>query len=133
MGSVSLLEPIRGGVVDKVQIEHKLAPFDEHSSPKVVGELNSQHVKLVRLVDEFVWHHHEEEEDELFLLVRGRSRMEFGDRNVRVEEGELIVVPCRIEHRPVADEEAHVMLLEPASTVNAGSVRGEMTAGVGGI
>ncbi len=112
---------------DKLNLAEKFSLFDECWNPKIVGELNGQHVKLVKLLGGFVWHHHEEE-DELFLLFRGRSRMEFGDRNVWVEEGELIVVPRGVEHRPVADEEAHVVLFEPTSTVNTGSVRGEMTA-----
>ena len=112
--------------VDKVNIRDKFALFDEHWSPKIVGELNGQHVKLVKFVGEFVWHHHDEE-DELFLVVKGRFRMEFQDRSVLIEEGEFIVVPRGVEHRPVADEEAHVLLFEPASTLNTGNVRGERT------
>ncbi len=113
--------------VEKVNIEEKLDLFEEHWSPKVVGELNGQHVKLVKLLGEFVWHHHDEE-DELFLVVKGRFRMEFRDRNVWIEEGEFIVVPRGVEHRPVADEEAHVLLFEPVSTLNTGNVRDELTA-----
>jgi mannose-6-phosphate isomerase-like protein (cupin superfamily) len=112
--------------VDKVNIKDRFALFDEHWSPKIVGELNGQHVKLVKLLGEFVWHHHDEE-DELFLLVKGRFRMEFRDRSVTLEEGEFIVVPRGVEHRPVADEEAHILLFEPASTLNTGNIRGEMT------
>src|SRR5688572_15302298 len=112
--------------VDKVNIERKLASFNERWSPKIVGELNGQYVKLVKFLGEFVWHHHEEE-DELFLVVKGRFRMEFRDREVWVEEGEFIVVPRGVEHRPVADEEAHVLLFEPATTLNTGSVRNERT------
>jgi mannose-6-phosphate isomerase-like protein (cupin superfamily) len=112
--------------VDKVNIKDRFALFDEHWSPKIVGELNGQHVKLVKLLGEFVWHHHDEE-DELFLLVKGRFRMEFRDRSVTLEEGEFIVVPCGVEHRPVADKEAHILLFEPASTLNTGNIRGEMT------
>jgi mannose-6-phosphate isomerase-like protein (cupin superfamily) len=112
--------------VDKVNIKDKFALFDEHWSPKIVGELNGQHVKLVKLLGEFVWHHHAEE-DELFLLVKGRFRMEFRDRSVTLEEGEFIVIPRGVEHRPVADEEAHILLFEPASTLNTGNIRGEMT------
>jgi mannose-6-phosphate isomerase-like protein (cupin superfamily) len=111
---------------DKVNIEEKLALFDEHWSPKIVGELNGQHVKLVKFIGEFVWHHHDEE-DELFLVVKGRFRMEFRDRSVWIEEGEFIVVPRGVEHRPVADEEAHVLLFEPASTLNTGNVRDQRT------
>ncbi|MBA3425854.1 MAG: cupin domain-containing protein [Rubrobacter sp.] len=111
----------------KVNLAEKLSLFDEHWSPKIVGELNEQHVKLVKFLGEFVWHHHDEE-DELFLVVKGRFRMEFRDRSVEVEEGEFIVVPRGIEHRPVAEEEAHVMLFEPASTLNTGNVTSELTA-----
>ncbi len=113
--------------VGKVNIAEKLALFDEHWSPKIVGELNGQHVKLVKLLGEFVWHHHDEE-DELFLVVKGRLRMEFRDRSEWIEEGEFIVVQRGIEHRPVAEEEAHVMLFEPASTLNTGNVTSELTA-----
>ena len=110
--------------VEKVNVKEKLALFDEHWSPKVAGELNGQQVKLVKLLGKFVWHHHEEE-DELFLVVAGRFVMEFRDGSVSVEEGEFIVVPRGIEHRPVAEREAHVLLFEPADTLNTGNVRGE--------
>ena len=111
---------------EKVNLVEKLALFDEHWSPKVVAELNGQHVKLVKLLGEFSWHHHDEE-DELFFVIEGRLGMEFRDRDVLLEEGEMIVVPCGVEHRPVAEEEAHVMLFEPASTLNTGNVRNELT------
>lgn len=111
---------------EKVNIAQKLALFGEHWSPKIVGELNGQHVKLVKLLGEFVWHRHEDE-DELFLVVEGRFRMEFRDRNAWIEEGEFIVVPRGVEHRPVADEEASVLLFEPASTLNTGNAGGELT------
>ena len=111
---------------DKVNLAEKLSLFDEHWSPKIVGELNGQHVKLVKLLGEFVWHHHDDE-DELFLVVKGRFRMQYRDREEWVGEGEFVVVPRGVEHRPVAEEEAHVMLFEPASTVNTGNAYGEMT------
>jgi mannose-6-phosphate isomerase-like protein (cupin superfamily) len=111
---------------EKVNIAEKLSLFDEHWSPKIVGELNGQHVKLVKLLGEFVRHHHDDE-DELFLVVKGRFRMEYRDRLEWVEEGEFVVVPRGVEHRPVAEEEAHVMLFEPATTVNTGNATGEMT------
>jgi mannose-6-phosphate isomerase-like protein (cupin superfamily) len=111
---------------EKVNITEKLARFDKHWSPKIVGELNGQHVKLVKFLGEFVWHHHDDE-DEMFLVVDGRFRMEFKDREVWIEEGEFIVVPRGVEHRPVAEEGASVMLFEPASTLNTGNVRDEMT------
>lgn len=114
--------------MEKVNVREKLSLFDEHWSPKVVGELNGQHVKLVKLSGEFVWHHHDEE-DELFFVVEGSLRMEFRDRVVSVEAGEFIIVERGVEHRPVAgDGEVHVMLFEPASTVNTGNVRNERTA-----
>lgn len=112
--------------VHKVNIGDKLALFGERWSPKIVGELNGQHVKLVKLLGEFVWHHHDEE-DELFLVLEGRLRMELRDRHVWVECGEFIIVPRGVEHRPVAEEEAHVMLFEPASTLNTGNVEDEST------
>ena len=112
--------------MEKVSIGEKFALFDERWRPKIVGELNGQHVKLVKLLGEFVWHHHGDE-DELFLVVKGRFRMEFRDTNVWIEEGEFIVVPRGVEHRPVAEEEAHVLLFEPASTLNTGNVQNERT------
>jgi mannose-6-phosphate isomerase-like protein (cupin superfamily) len=113
-------------IAEKVNIAEKLAQFDEHWSPKIVGELNGQHVKLVKFTGEFVWHHHEHE-DELFLVVKGRFRMEFRDRQVWLEEGEFLIVPRGVEHRPVAEEEAHVLLFEPASTLNTGNLRNDRT------
>ena len=112
--------------MNKVNLMEKFALFDEHWSPKIVGELNGQHVKLVKFQGEFVWHHHDTE-DELFLVVKGRFRMEFRDRDVWLEEGEFLIVPCGIEHRPVADEEVHVLLFEPTGTLNTGNAGGERT------
>ncbi len=114
--------PEAGLVVQKVNLLDKFALFSDQWSPKVVGELNGQQVKLVKFQGPFVWHHHENE-DELFLVVKGRFRMEFRDRDVWLEEGEFLVVPRRVEHRPVAEEEAHVLLFEPGSTLNTGNVR----------
>jgi mannose-6-phosphate isomerase-like protein (cupin superfamily) len=112
--------------MEKVNLRNKLDLFKEHWSPKIVGELNGQQVKLVRFLGPFVWHHHDHE-DELFLVVKGRFRMEFRDRDLWLEEGEFLIVPRGVEHRPVADEEAHVLLFEPASTLNTGNVRNERT------
>jgi mannose-6-phosphate isomerase-like protein (cupin superfamily) len=111
---------------EKVNLAQKLARFHESWSPKIVGELNGQQVKLVKFQGAFVWHHHEHE-DELFLVVKGRFRMEFRDRQVWLEEGEFLIVPRGVEHRPVAEEEAHVLLFEPTSTLNTGNVRDERT------
>jgi mannose-6-phosphate isomerase-like protein (cupin superfamily) len=112
--------------MEKVNLREKLARFSDQWSPKIVGELNAQLVKLVKFQGPFVWHHHEQE-DELFLVVKGRFRMEFRDRHVWLEEGEFLIVPRGVEHRPVAEEEAHVLLFEPGSTLNTGNVRNERT------
>ena len=113
--------------MEKVNLAERLGLFTDHWKPKIVAELNGQQVKLVKFKGEFVWHHHEAE-DELFLLVQGRFRMDFRDRSVCLSPGELIVVPRGVEHRPVAEEEASVLLFEPASTVNTGNVQDERTA-----
>jgi mannose-6-phosphate isomerase-like protein (cupin superfamily) len=112
--------------MEKVNLATKLAGIAAPWQPKIVGELNGQMVKLVKLQGEFVWHHHETE-DELFLVISGRFRMEFRDHHVWLETGEFLIVPRGVEHRPVADEEAHVLLFEPASTLNTGNVRNERT------
>jgi mannose-6-phosphate isomerase-like protein (cupin superfamily) len=109
-----------------ININEKLSLFHDHWNPRIVGELNGQHVKLVKVKGEFVWHHHEEE-DELFYVIKGKLRMEFRDRVEEIKEGEMIVVPRKVEHRPVAIEEVHLMLFEPASTVNTGNTTGELT------
>ena len=112
--------------VEKANIEGTFASFRERRSPKTAGELNGQHVNLVKILGEFVRHHHDEE-DELFLFAKERFRMEFRDRDLWIGEGELIVVPRGVEHRPVAEEGAQVLLFEPAPTLNTDNVRGEMT------
>ena len=112
--------------MDKVNLRQKLDSFSDHWSPKVVADLNGQQVKLAKLVGEFTWHHHESE-DELFMVIKGRFRMEFRDRDVWLEEGEILVVPRGVEHRPVAEEEVEILLFEPASTLNTGNVVNEKT------
>ena len=107
-------------------LREKLASFTETWSPKIVGELNGQHVKLAKLKGEFVWHHHAEE-DELFLVLRGALSIHLRDKVVELNEGEFFIVPKGVEHRPVAEEEAAILLLEPASTLNTGNVRNERT------
>jgi mannose-6-phosphate isomerase-like protein (cupin superfamily) len=109
-----------------VNLAAKLATFSERWSPKVVGELNGQMVKVVKFLGPFVWHHHDDE-DELFYVIRGRFRMEYRDRAVDVAQGEFIIVPRGVEHRPVADQEVEVMLFEPATTLNTGNVRNDRT------
>ena len=111
---------------DKIDIREKLARFTSRWDPKIVAELNGQHVKLVKFEGPFIWHRHESE-DELFLVVEGEFVMEFRDRAVPVRAGELIVVPRGTEHRPVAEKEVHVLLFEPASTLNTGDAGGERT------
>lgn len=110
----------------KVNIEQKLSLFNEQWKPKIVGELNGQYVKLVKFQGPFVWHHHDDE-DEMFFVVKGRFRMDFEDSSEWIEEGEFIVVPRGVEHKPVAEEEAHVLLFEPATTLNTGNVENERT------
>lgn len=113
--------------MSKVNLEEKLSLFTAHWQPKIVGELNGQHIKLVKFQGEFVWHHHERE-DEMFLVVKGRFRMDFRDRSEWLETGEFIIVERGVEHRPFAEEEVCVLLCEPASTLNTGNVEGELTA-----
>ena len=112
--------------MDKINLRQKLDSFSDHWSPKVVAELNGQQVKLAKLAGEFVWHHHDDE-DELFMVLKGRFRMDFRDRQVWLEEGEVLVVPRGVEHRPVAEEEVQILLFEPASTLNTGNVENERT------
>ena len=112
--------------MEKVNLREKFSQFSEHWSPRIAGELNGQMVKLSKFQGPFIWHHHENE-DELFLVVKGRFRMELRDRTIELEEGELLIVPRGVEHRPVADEEVHVLLFEPASTLNTGNVEDERT------
>jgi len=109
-----------------VNLAERFARFTEHWSPKIVADLNGQQVKLVKFQGVFDWHHHDQE-DELFLVHRGRFRMEFRDRVVALEAGEFLVVPRGVEHRPVADEEVEVVLFEPATTLNTGNVDSDRT------
>ncbi len=112
--------------MDKVNLAEKLALFSEHWSPKVVGELNGQHVKLVKFKGEFVWHKHDNE-DEMFFVIKGSFRMEYRDKTITLNENEFLIVPKGVEHRPVADEEVCVMLFEPATTLNTGDAGSELT------
>jgi mannose-6-phosphate isomerase-like protein (cupin superfamily) len=119
--------------MNKINLGQKLALINDHWNPRIIGELNGQYLKLVKFKGPFTWHHHNTE-DEMFLVVKGRFRMEFREseevssqRDIWLEEGEFIVVPRGVEHRPVADEEAHVLLFEPATTMNTGNVQDEFT------
>ena len=112
--------------MEKVNLAEKLALFSEHWSPKVVGELNGQHVKLVKFKGEFVWHKHDNE-DEMFFVIKGSFRMEYRDKTITLNENEFVIVPKGVEHRPVADEEVCVMLFEPATTLNTGDAESTLT------
>lgn len=109
-----------------INLTEKLAQFSDHWHPRIVGELNAQQVKLVKFQGEFVWHRHEQE-DELFLVISGSFNMEFRDKTVPVQEGEFLIVPRGVEHRPVAAQEVSVLLFEPAGTLNTGDAGGERT------
>lgn len=115
--------------MEKVNLAEKFALFSDYWSPKIAGELNGQQVKLVKVQGEFTWHHHEHE-DELFLVIQGQMAIEFRDKTVTLNPGEFIIVPKGVEHKPVAVEEAHVMLLEPASTLNTGNIVNEKTVAI---
>jgi mannose-6-phosphate isomerase-like protein (cupin superfamily) len=112
--------------VEKVNLAEKLSLFSEHWSPRIVGELNGQQVKLAKLLGSFDWHHHEHE-DELFLVVKGSLTLRLRDRDVVLNEGEFFIVPRGVEHQPIAEHEAHVLLFEPATTLNTGNLRNERT------
>lgn len=116
--------------ISKVNLADKFSTFSESWSPRLVGELNGQHVKLARLNGEFCWHHHAHE-DELFLVLRGQLRMKYREdgteREVLLTPGEMLIIPRGIEHLPIADEECHVLLFEPAGTLNTGNIQNELT------
>jgi mannose-6-phosphate isomerase-like protein (cupin superfamily) len=112
--------------LEKINLAEKFSRISEHWSPKIAGEINDSYVKLVKVKGEFVWHHHENE-DELFLVTKGRLQLRFRDREVWLGPGEFFIVPRGVEHMPVAQEETHVVLLEPKSTLNTGNVQNERT------
>ncbi len=112
--------------MEKINIAEKLSLINDHWNPRIAAELNGQHVKLVKIKGEFLWHKHDHE-DELFYVIKGRLKMELRNQTIIVEENEFLVVPHGIEHRPVADNEVHLMLFEPAGTINTGNAGGEMT------
>jgi mannose-6-phosphate isomerase-like protein (cupin superfamily) len=116
--------------MNKINLAQKLSLINDHWNPRIAGELNGQLLKLVKFQGPFTWHHHDHE-DELFFVVKGRFRMDYregdSEREIWIEEGELIIVPRGVEHRPFAEEEAEVLLFEPASTLNTGSVEDEFT------
>ncbi len=112
--------------METINLSEKLSRFTDHWSPKIVGELNGQQVKLAKLLGEFVWHAHKEE-DELFLVLAGRLVIQLRDGDIVLESGELAIIPRGVEHRPVAEEEVYILLFEPASTLNTGTLRNERT------
>ncbi len=112
--------------METVNLAQKFSLFQEHWSPKIVGELNDSYVKIVKLQGEFVWHHHETE-DELFLVIKGTLLIKLRDRDIWLHEGEFAIIPKGVEHLPIADEEAQILLLEPKSTLNTGNVQDEFT------
>jgi mannose-6-phosphate isomerase-like protein (cupin superfamily) len=112
--------------VEKINLAEKLALFQDHFSPKVVGDLNDHQVKLVKLRGDFVWHKHDAE-DEMFLVVAGRMTIHFRDRDVELGPGEMLIVPKGVEHKPTAEEETHVVLIEPGTTLNTGDAGGPRT------
>ncbi len=112
--------------MNKVNLEEKFSQFDEHWQPKIVGELNGQYVKLAKLKGEFVWHQHETE-DEMFMVIKGQLLIKLRDRDVTLNPGEFFIIPCGVEHIPIAEEEVQVMLFEPKSVINTGDVQDERT------
>ncbi len=112
--------------MEKINIEKKLSLFNEYWSPKIVGELNEQHVKLVKLKGEFVWHKHDNE-DELFFVLSGILKIEFRDKTVELQPNEFIIIPKGVEHKPVAENEVCVMLFEPKTTINTGNTKSNLT------
>src|SRR5579859_4563082 len=112
--------------METVNLAQKFSLFQEHWSPKIVGELNDSYFKIVKLQGEFVWHHHETE-DELFLVIKGTLLIKLRDRDIWLHEGEFVIIPRGVEHLPVAEDEVHVLLLEPRTTLNTGNVQNERT------
>ena len=112
--------------MEKVNLNQKFSQFQDYWQPKIAGELNDTYIKLAKLKGEFVWHHHETE-DELFLVVKGTLLIKLRDRDILLQEGEFTIIPKGVEHLPIADEEAHVLLLEPKTTLNTGNVQNERT------
>lgn len=110
-----------------VNIEEKLSKFSEHWSPKIIAQMNDYHFKLAKVQGEFIWHAHPET-DEVFLVIQGQLNIQFRDGQVILNEGEMCVVPKGVEHKPVAREECHILLIEPAGTINTGDIVDEKTA-----
>ena len=116
----------KGAPVETINLKEKFSRFSDYCNPRIIGEVNDCHVKAVKLKGEFIWHHHDQE-DELFLVVKGTLRMKFRGREAVVNEGEFVIVPRGVEHCPVADEEVHIVLIEPKTTSNTGNITNERT------
>jgi mannose-6-phosphate isomerase-like protein (cupin superfamily) len=112
--------------METINLKEKFSRFSDYTNPRVIGEINDVQVKAVKLKGEFIWHHHDVE-DELFLVVKGTLRMKFRDHEAIVREGEFVIVPKGVEHCPAADEEVHIVLIEPKSTLNTGNIINERT------
>ncbi|HMP98316.1 MAG TPA: cupin domain-containing protein [Cyclobacteriaceae bacterium] len=112
--------------MEVISLKEKFSQFSDYWNPRIISELNSQQVKAAKLKGEFVWHHHEQE-DEMFLVIKGKLKIEFRDKVVEINPGEFIIVPRGVEHKPIADEEVELLLFEPASTLNTGNIRNEKT------
>jgi mannose-6-phosphate isomerase-like protein (cupin superfamily) len=113
-------------MIKKINISQKLAQFNDHWNPRIIGELNKQHVKLAKIKGEFIWHKHEDE-DEMFLVLKGTLKIAFRDKIETIQENEIIIVPRGVEHKPIAEEEVSIMLFEPATTINTGALENERT------
>lgn len=112
--------------MEKVNIADKLSMFDDHWSPRIIGKLNGQEVKIAKVKGEFVWHDHANE-DEMFLILKGTLKLEFRDRTITLHEGEMLVIPKGVEHKPIAEDEVHLLLFEPASTKHTGEIEHQLT------
>lgn len=112
--------------MNPVNLTEKFTQFSDHWNPRIIGELNGQYVKIAKVKGEFVWHQHENE-DELFMVIKGKLYIDFHDKTVEIKEGEMIIVPRGVEHRPWTEEEVQIMLFEPATTVNTGETENELT------
>ena len=113
-------------VFKKINLSKKLSLFKDHWNPKIVGELNNQHIKLAKIKGEFIWHKHDDE-DEMFLVLEGTLKMAFRDRIETIQENEIIIVPKGVEHKPIAEDEVSIMLFEPVTTINTGALENERT------
>jgi mannose-6-phosphate isomerase-like protein (cupin superfamily) len=113
-------------VLKKINLSEKLSLFKDHWNPKIVGELNNQHIKLAKIKGEFIWHKHDDE-DEMFLVLKGSLKIYFRDRTETINENEMIIVPKGVDHKPIAEDEVSIMLFEPATTINTGTIENKYT------